>query len=295
MGLGAWSNPGLLLGLFPTQCTIHCSPATRAGFRDCCSGLFRHDAPVETCFTEERSMHYVDLTLPTPAENLAWEDALLQQADSGQFRHECLRLWDARQVFVVLGRSSRARQEVHLETVDRQGIPLLRRITGGATIVAAPGCMFYAVTLSLEKRPELRMLDQAHRFVMERIRQAVGRLGIAARVDGNCDLVVGERKTSGNSLRIQRNWLLYHGTLLLDMDLSWPDRLLAHPPREPAYRRGRAHCDFLANLGVSRHALADALCHAWQAEPLAENAWPQLDLEPLIAVRYGSHAWNRSR
>ncbi len=240
-------------------------------------------------------MRYLDLTLPSPAENLALEDALLQRADAGEFHHELLRLWDAHQVFVVLGRSSRLRDEVHWETAERLGIPILRRITGGATIAAAPGCMFYAVLLSLARRPELRMLDQAHRFVMERVRRAVGQLGIAARVDGHCDLVVGDRKTSGNSLRIQRNWMLYHGTLLLDMDLGWTDRLLAHPPREPSYRRQRPHRAFLANLEIPRSCMAEALRSAWRAEPLGETDMPPLDLVPLLADRYANPTWNRMR
>lgn len=57
---------------------------------------------------------------------------------------------------------------------------------------------------------------------------------------GTCDLVVEGKKISCNSVRLGRDWMLYHGTLLLDMDLRLVDCLLKHPPREPDYRQGDA-------------------------------------------------------
>jgi len=36
--------------------------------------------------------------------------------------------------------------------------------------------------------------------------------------------------------------------LLLDADLMLMDRYLKHPPREPAYRQGRSHLDFVMNM-----------------------------------------------
>jgi lipoate-protein ligase A len=42
---------------------------------------------------------------------------------------------------------------------------------------------------------------------------------------------------------------LYSATLLVDPDLDLVERYLAHPPREPEYRRGRPHRDFMGRLG----------------------------------------------
>ena len=50
-----------------------------------------------------------------------------------------------------------------------QRIPILRRSSGGAAIVAGPGCLMYAVVLSYEARPELRDISRAHAFVLDRL------------------------------------------------------------------------------------------------------------------------------
>ncbi|GIW98833.1 MAG: lipoate--protein ligase A [Pirellulaceae bacterium] len=241
-------------------------------------------------------MKYLDLTLATVAENLALEEAILQQCENGTLgAEEWVRVWDAHQPFVVIGRSSRLAEEVDLAAAAQMKAPVFRRISGGASIAAGPGCFFYAVFLSLHRRPHLRMIDQAHRFVMEKIAAAVRQLGVEPRVDGHCDLVVGDRKVSGNALRIQRNWLLYHGTLLLSMDLTLIEQLLRHPPREPGYRRGRPHREFLANLGLGRQELAAALCRQWQAEPVQQFSVPQVAVTRLVTTRYNNPRWNAAR
>jgi lipoate-protein ligase A len=37
---------------------------------------------------------------------------------------------------------------------------------------------------------------------------------------------------------------------LINADLSLIDRYLKHPPREPDYRRGRSHLDFVMSVGT---------------------------------------------
>jgi len=111
---------------------------------------------------------------------------------------------------------------------------------------------------------------------------------------GTCDLAIGNRKFSGNSVRCKRDHLLYHGTLLYAFDLPVVERLLRTPPRQPEYRAGRAHDQFVTNLGVSATNLRRALIAGFAAtEPLVE--WPRERTERLVAERYALDAWNRQR
>jgi lipoate-protein ligase A len=86
-------------------------------------------------------MKLLDLTLPTPEENLALDEALLDEADAAGRPLETLRLWEPRQTFVVVGRSSSLEREVRLDRCRERGLPILRRVSGGAAIVAGPGCL----------------------------------------------------------------------------------------------------------------------------------------------------------
>ena len=55
-------------------------------------------------------MKLLDLTLPTPAENLACDEALLNQAEANG--GEILRFWEPREHFVVVGYANKVGTEV---------------------------------------------------------------------------------------------------------------------------------------------------------------------------------------
>ena len=61
---------------------------------------------------------------------------------------------------------------------DANQIEIIRRCSGGQTIVTGPGCLMYAVLLDYRRRPELRMLDRAHEFVIGKMKTAIQTLGI---------------------------------------------------------------------------------------------------------------------
>ena len=62
---------------------------------------------------------------------------------------------------VVIGRSSRTADEVDLEYCRAEGIPVLRRCSGGAAVVVGPGCLMYSVVLAGFVLMTWRALDVA--------------------------------------------------------------------------------------------------------------------------------------
>ena len=236
-------------------------------------------------------MRYLDLTLPTLAENLALDDALLEEAEMAVQPVETLRLWEARQYAVVVGRSSRLAVEVRGEACRELNVPVLRRISGGAAVVVGPGCLMYALVLSLRLRPRLRAIDQAHADVLGTIAAALRATVPGLRCRGTCDLAMGAKKVSGNSVRVKREHLLYHGTLLYDFPLEMIGRCLAMPPRQPDYRQARLHDAFVANLPLDTATLRSALRTAWGAFEDCPD-WPQAATQQLVAEKYAKTEWN---
>jgi lipoate-protein ligase A len=259
-------------------------------------------------------MQLLDLTLPTAAENLALDEALLKEAEQSAAQHgqprECLRLWEAPSPLVVVGRNSRLDLEVQEDYCRAHAIPVLRRTSGGCAIVAGPGCLMYAVVLSYELRPELRMLDEAHRFVLETTLDGLRPLVSNVSRQGTSDLTMlvktmvaksasGEatasQKFSGNSLRCRRHALLYHGTLLYDFPLELMSQCLKFPPRQPEYRADRGHESFIANLPVGDvDAIKAGLVEAWQAKKTRSD-WPRAEVAAAVAEKFGRDDWNLKR
>ena len=236
-------------------------------------------------------MKLLDLTLPTPAENLALDEALLEQAEQSDQPLEVLRLWEPAAPLAVIGRASRIDDEVNRESCARRGIPIFRRCSGGAAIVAGPGCLMYAVVLSYTARPQLRMIDRAHQFVLATNARALCELGVDVSCRGISDLATGERKISGNSMRCKRTHFLYHGTLLYNFALEIVADCLKTPPRQPEYRRNRPHGEFIANFPAEAQSLRDALIRAWRPAGVL-SPWPQELTQQLAAQRYACDAWN---
>lgn len=239
-------------------------------------------------------MQLLDLTLPSPEENLALDEALLDLAEAAPRPCELLRLWEPDRPLVVIGRSSQVAIEVHQQNCGDHQIPVLRRCSGGAAIVTGRGCLMYAVVLSYQQRPQLAMIDEAHRFVLGTVVRALARIGVAARHQGSSDLTVDERKFSGNSMRCKRTHLLYHGTLLYDFPLELIGECLATPPRQPEYRAGRDHRSFVGNLTADVSDLRRALIAEWQATERLET-WPRELTELLVREKYTTDAWNLRR
>ncbi|MEN6450709.1 MAG: lipoate--protein ligase family protein [Thermoguttaceae bacterium] len=236
-------------------------------------------------------MRYVDLTLPTPAENLALDEALLDEAEACGEPLETLRLWESPEPIVVVGRSSQIAVEVRRDECRRLGVPIVRRVSGGAAIVAGRGCLMYALVLSYRRRPELRSLGQAHRSVLGMLIGAIRRHAPGVHCCGTSDLALDGRKFSGNSVRCHREHLLYHGTLLYDFSLRLVEKCLAMPPRTPDYRAGRSHGQFLTNLPMTGQTLRGLLREGCGADRAIED-WPAARTARLVAEKYGRPEWN---
>jgi lipoate---protein ligase len=241
-------------------------------------------------------MYHLPLTLETPAANLALDESLLDAAVEGELPGEVLRLWEPAEFFVVLGRSSQL-SEVRTDACRRDGVAVLRRPSGGATILTGPGCLMYAVVLDADRRPELRSVDRAHELVLGKVAAALAPFARDVARHGTSDLTVpapraGDPplKFSGNSLRLKRQRLLYHGTILYDFPLDRIEAWLADPARRPNYRGERGHRQFVTNLPATRTALESALTAAWNASaPL--TIWPRDRTAELAATRYATLEW----
>lgn len=229
-------------------------------------------------------MKLLDLTLPTPAENLACDEALLDLCDEGR-ADEVLRFWESPAPFVVLGYSNKTATEVNLESCRHDGVPVLRRITGGGTVVQGPGCLNYALILRIPEAGPLTHITGTNDFIMQRHAAALD-----AEVRGHTDLARGDLKFSGNSQRRKRHALLFHGTFLLNFDLAGIDRWLPMPSREPDYRQGRSHREFLMNVSVPAAAIKRTLAGIWSATTEMPAA-PRDRIARLVTERYATNAW----
>ena len=103
------------------------------------------------------TMHFLDLTLPDLAENLALDESLLLDAERGG-GGETLRLWAWPNYAVVLGAGGVIADDVNETACAADGVPLARRASGGGTVLLGPGCLLYSLCDSdgRQRRPARR-------------------------------------------------------------------------------------------------------------------------------------------
>lgn len=238
-------------------------------------------------------MHFLEVTLPGLAENLALDEALLLEAEAGRGA-EVLRLWEWRDHAVVLGAGCRLADDVDETGCRRDSVPILRRASGGGTVLLGPGCLIFSLVLARDRAPDLAEITPSHRFILEMIRQALCDLCPDIGYAGTSDLAIKGRKFSGNSQQRKRDFILHHGTLLYDFEIAKVSRYLKLPERQPDYRQGRRHGDFLTNLPIPASDLKTRLRTAWQANAVSPEL-PTAVMQQLLAEKYASEDWIRRR
>jgi lipoate-protein ligase A len=237
-------------------------------------------------------MHLLDSTLPGAAENLALDEALLLHAEQGG--PEVLRFWEWPTPAVVLGAGGRLADDVNEPACLSDGVPILRRASGGGTVLLGSGCLLYSLILAYDRAPPLAEITPSYCYIFDVLQAALAPLVPGLHCAGTSDLAVNGRKVSGNSQQRKRRHLLHHGSLLYAFDLGLVGRYLRPPSRQPAYRKGRDHREFLTNLKAGAEELKRALSEAWGAN-IVLHAWPQELVKQLAADKYTRPEWIRRR
>jgi len=180
---------------------------------------------------------------PTVEMNLATDEQLAQCA--GRTGRRILRLWWGSEATAVLGCGDKPEVALNLEECRRRGIGYAKRVTGGGTVLQTPGVFNYSYTTPDPGRFDMqRAFEQGTRLVV----RALAQLGVRAQQRGTSDVAIGDLKISGNAQARKWRAVLLHGTLLVDADVELMEAVLRHPHKEPEYRRGRSHKDFVVTL-----------------------------------------------
>lgn len=234
----------------------------------------------------------LDLTLKKPEENLALDEALLEMCEVG-CENDILRFWEPQDYFVVLGYSNKVHSEVNQAACRRENIPILRRISGGGTVLQGPGCLNFTLILRTTRQPELESISGTNRFILITHKDALAPL-VQGRIElaGTSDLAIGSLKFSGNAQRRKRDHVLFHGTFLFQFDIARVAELLPLPSRRPAYRNNKPHDQFLTNVNASREQIVRALKKAWNTDGRVAHI-PTSEVRRLVSEKYARESWNR--
>ena len=138
--------------------------------------------------------------------NLASEEYLLKHTDDYY-----IYLWINDRA-VIVGTNQNAIEEVNLSYTESAGVKVVRRLTGGGTVYHDKGNLCYTI-IAPYKADE----DNYKKFTAPVI-EYLNSLGVKASFSGRNDIVIGDKKISGNAQTVFKNRIMHHGTILFNAD-----------------------------------------------------------------------------
>jgi len=235
-------------------------------------------------------MKVLDLSFSSPYHTIACDEALLLMRE-GDDSGPILRFWQTESPFVVLGRSNKVQLEVNIDACRENHVPIVRRTSGGGSVINGPGCLNYTLILPIEPDGPLAKIDRTYLYVLERHKSVLQELVAGdVQIQGISDLSVDGRKCSGNAQRRKKRYVLFHGTFLLQFDIESVTRLLPMPSKQPDYRAQRRHAEFLTNLNIEASLLKKRLMQIWEANGPLESV-PSDQIDELTSKQFSQDEW----
>ena len=159
----------------------------------------------------------VDTDIERPQFTAAIDEALLISRVAGSCP-DTIHLYRRVPASVSIGYFQASSAVANLDACRRDGVPVVRRVSGGGAIYTDDKQLVYALVYA---PPEPMTAREGFGMVCMAIVRALEVLGVAdANASGVNDVLVGNAKVSGNAQAIRRGVHLIHGTVLVNADLD---------------------------------------------------------------------------
>ena len=155
-------------------------------------------------------------------------------------------IWQPDKMYIILGASNRAEEALYLDHVRQDDITVMKRPSGGQTVMLTPNNLVIAAVFSDQQVMKPKdIFSMLNKLIISSIAET-GMTDLSQR--GISDIAIDGKKILGSSIYKNKDKLLYHAVLNLGEPASTFERYLKHPTREPDYRNGRNHSEFVTSL-----------------------------------------------
>lgn len=147
---------------------------------------------------------------------------------------------------IVMGISGKPAELVEISPVLEDKIPVIRRFTGGGTVIVDHGTIFVSFICNKDDvsdvQPYPRPIMSWSSLLYSKVFEGVADFKLREN-----DYVFGLRKFGGNAQSITKNRWIHHTSFLWDYETR-NMAYLKHPKRVPEYRQARDHLDFICPM-----------------------------------------------
>lgn len=238
-------------------------------------------------------LSYLDLTTTDPSYNLAME----------QYVFDCLprdrmyfMLWQ-NDNSIIVGKYQNTLSEINLEAVERRGIRVVRRLSGGGAVYHDMGNLNFTFITDAASGTALDM-----KLFCQPVVRTLAALGVHAEVNGRNDITIDGKKFSGNSQYLRQGRVMHHGTIMFNSDLSVVSEALQVDPTKFQTKGVRSvrsrvtnvadHLDRPVSLPEFRQILLENILRENPGQPYPLTPKDLAAVEKLREERYAAWDWN---
>lgn len=238
-------------------------------------------------------MLYLPNASNDPYFNLALEETVFNRGEPGE---TYILLWQNSPA-VIIGRHQNTIAEINRDFIIRNGVHVVRRMTGGGAVYHDLGNLNFSFI-----QPAGDQIAPDFEAFTRPVMTALAKLGAVTEFSGRNDLTLGGKKFSGNAQCIRNGKVLHHGTLLFDVNLDHLEAALCPDPAKIAAKGVASVRSRVTNIGgyLSRRMTIGEFkqtllaCLA-EEQPLSERALSADELAEanfLADSRYRTWDWN---
>ena len=211
-----------------------------------------------------------------------------------------LRLYTYADHAALVGRYQTMDAELDLEACAATGTAVSRRPTGGGAIIMGSGQLGVALVLPAPATAPRLVLPELAAGIID----GLGYLGVQAEFGGKNDLLVAGRKVAGLGVYLDsRGALLFHASILLDLDVDFMLQVLRIPAAKLAGKAAgavrervttvRRELDRPIALDTLRESIAAGMAsrHGVRLSAGEPSDTETAQAESLVKTRYAAHPW----
>ncbi|AJE32809.1 biotin/lipoate A/B protein ligase [Corynebacterium humireducens NBRC 106098 = DSM 45392] len=235
--------------------------------------------------------------LPTQV-NVALDEVMLNQVAAGE-RGPTLRFWEWEDRATVIGSYQSYVNEVDPAGVEKHGIEVVRRISGGGAMFMEGGnCITYSLYVPESLVAGLSYED-SYAYLDQWVLGALARHGVNAWYEPINDITSDGGKIGGAAQKRRRGAVLHHATMSYDIDADKMMEVLRIGKVKLAskgLRSAKKRVDPLRRqTGASREeiigTMAAEFTNRYGAEPASLSEEDLAAAHALVAEKFGTEAW----